>query len=145
MEKYKVIERSIIKKYRKTIWAPFVRAIKDYKLIEDKDNIMVCISGGKDSFLLAKLMQEIKKHGKIDFELSFVVMNPGYSKNHLKQILDNAKTLNINLEVFESDIFKNLRLSSGLSCTSFNSEGLKNTLFILPKISPILKTCKPFT
>lgn len=108
MEKYKEIERSIIKKYRKTIWAPFVRAINDYKLIEDNDKIMVCISGGKDSFLLAKLMEEIKRHGKIKFDLNFVVMNPGYSEIHLKQILDNAKTLNLNIEVFESEIFKNV-------------------------------------
>ena len=93
MEKYKEIERSIIKKYRKTIWSPFVRAINDYKLINDDDKIMVCISGGKDSFILAKLMEEIKKHGKIKFELNFVVMDPGYSKNHLQQILDNAKIL----------------------------------------------------
>ena len=76
---YKEIERSIIKKYRKTIWSKFVKAINDYKLINENDKIMVCISGGKDSFLLAKLMQEILKHGKIKFESVFVVMNPGYS------------------------------------------------------------------
>jgi len=105
---FKEIERSIIKKYRKTIWGPFVRAINNYQLIEDNDKIMVCISGGKDSFLLAKLMEEIKRHGKIKFDLHFVVMNPGYEKNHLNKILENAKLLNLNIEVFESDIFKNV-------------------------------------
>ena len=108
MERVKEIERSIIKKYRKTIWSPFVKAINNYKLIQDGDNIMVCISGGKDSFLLAKLMEEIKRHGKIKFDLHFVVMNPGYESVHLKKILDNAKILNLNIEVFESDIFKNV-------------------------------------
>ena len=108
MEKYKEIERSIIKKYRKTIWGPFVKAVNEYELIKDNDKIMVCISGGKDSFLLAKLMEEIKRHGKIQFELKFVVMDPGYSENHLKQILDNATLLNLNLEVFKSEIFKNV-------------------------------------
>ena len=105
---FKEIERSIIKKYRKTIWSPFVRAVKDYELIKDNDRIMVCISGGKDSFLLAKLMEEIKRHGKIKFELNYVVMNPGYEKSHLNKILKNAKLLNLNIEVFESNIFKNV-------------------------------------
>lgn len=108
MEKFKEIERSIIKKYRKTIWGPFVRAINNYELIKNDDKIMVCISGGKDSFLLAKLMEEIKRHGKINFDLHFVVMDPGYSNEHLKQIIDNAKTLNLNIEVFKSDIFLNV-------------------------------------
>ena len=69
MEKYREIERSIIKKYRKEIWSKFIKAIKDYELIQENDNIMVCISGGKDSFLLAKLIQELKRHGKIKFDL----------------------------------------------------------------------------
>ena len=79
MERYQEIERSIIKKYRKDIWAKFIRGINDYHLIEDGDNIMVCISGGKDSFLLAKCMQELKRHGKIDFNVHYVAMNPGYN------------------------------------------------------------------
>jgi len=108
MERIKEIERSIIKKYRKTIWGPFVRAINNYELIQDGDKIMICISGGKDSFLLAKLLEEIKRHGKINFDLHFVVMNPGYENVHLNKILENAKTLNINIEVFKSDIFKNV-------------------------------------
>ena len=77
MEKHLEVERSIIKKFRKEIWSKFTRAIRDYNLISDGDKIMVCISGGKDSFLLAKCMQEIKKHGKIDFDLKFVVMIMG--------------------------------------------------------------------
>ena len=103
---YKEVERSIIKKYRKEIWAKFVRAVNDYKLINENDKIMVCISGGKDSFLLAKLMQEILRHGKLKFECVFVVMNPGYSKDNIDKIVDNAKLLNIPIEVFETDIFE---------------------------------------
>ena len=105
MEKYKEIERSIIKKFRKDIWAKFVKAVIEYKLIEENDKIMVCISGGKDSFLLAKCMEEIKKHGKFDFDVHYVCMNPGYNKKNKELILSNAKTMNIDLEMFESDIF----------------------------------------
>lgn len=99
------IERSIIKKFRKEIWSNFTKAIKDYQLIKENDKIMVCISGGKDSFLLAKCIQELKRHGKIDFDVCFVSMNPGYSDNNLKMINDNAQLMNIPLEVFTSDIF----------------------------------------
>jgi len=105
MEKYKEIERSIIKKFRKDIWAKFVKAVIEYKLIEENDKIMVCISGGKDSFLLAKCMEEIKKHGKFDFDVHYVCMNPGYNEKNKELILSNAKTMNIDLEMFESDIF----------------------------------------
>ena len=105
MEKYKEIERSIIKKYRKDIWSLFVKAVMDFELIQENDKIMVCISGGKDSFLLAKCMEEIKRHGKVNFDLCYVCMNPGYSEKNRKLILKNAKTLNIDLEMFESDIF----------------------------------------
>ncbi len=105
MEEYKDIERSIIKKYRKEIWSKFVKAVQDYELIKENDKIMVCISGGKDSFLLAKCMQEIKKHGKINFDLFFVVMDPGYNEYNRKLIEDNAKKLNVPIEIFESDIF----------------------------------------
>lgn len=106
MEKPNEIERSIIKKYRKQIWAPFVRAIKDYELISDKDKIAICISGGKDSFLLAKCMQEIQKHGKMDFELVFLVMDPGYTEKNKKQIIDNAEKMNISIQMFKSNIFE---------------------------------------
>ena len=105
MERHKEIERSIIKKYRKDIWCKFTKAMRDYKLIEENDKIMVCISGGKDSFLMAKCFQEIKKHGKINFEDHYVVMNPGYTDKHLELIKENAKLLNIPIEIFNSDIF----------------------------------------
>ena len=103
---YKEIERSIIKKYRKTIWSKFVKAVNDYKLISENDKIMVCISGGKDSFLLAKLMEEIKRHGKINFEVVFVVMNPGYSEENINKIKEIANILNLKIEVFDTDIFE---------------------------------------
>ena len=99
------IEKSIIKKFRKEIWSKFIKAIKDFGLICDGDNIAVCISGGKDSFLLAKCMQEIKKHGKIDFDVKFICMNPGYNEENLNMIKDNANKLNIDLNIFESPIF----------------------------------------
>ncbi|MBR2832888.1 MAG: tRNA 2-thiocytidine biosynthesis protein TtcA [Bacilli bacterium] len=106
MEKYKEIERSIIKTYRKEIWSKFINAIKKYELISEGDQIMVCISGGKDSFLLAKCIEELQKHGKINFKAKYVVMNPGYEEKNRKLIWENAKKLNIDLEMFESDIFK---------------------------------------
>jgi tRNA 2-thiocytidine biosynthesis protein TtcA len=106
MERYKEIERSIIKKYRKEIWAKFVKAVKDYKLINENDRVMVCISGGKDSFLLAKCVEELQKHGGIVFEAYYVCMNPGYNEANKIKILENAKILNINLEMFDSDIFE---------------------------------------
>ncbi len=105
MEKYQEIERSIIKKYRKDIWTKVIKAIKDYELIKDNDHIMACISGGKDSFLMAKCLQELKKHGKINFEVSFVVMNPGYNEENLELIKANAKILNVPIEIFNTDIF----------------------------------------
>ncbi len=105
MEEYKEIERSIIKKFRKDIWRKFTKAVTDYNLIEEDDKIMVCISGGKDSFLLAKCIQEIKKHGKIHFEAFYVTMDPGYNQVNREKIENNAKLLNIPLEIFASDIF----------------------------------------
>ena len=110
MEKYQEIERSIIKKYRKEIWCKFTKAIRDYNLIEENDTIMVCISGGKDSFLMAKCFQEIKRHGKIKFDAYFVVMNPGYTKKHLDLIKRNAEILNIPIEIFKSDIFASVEV-----------------------------------
>lgn len=105
MEKYQEVERSIIKKYRKDIWSKFVKAVKEYYLINENDKVMVCISGGKDSFLMAKCIQEIKKHGKINFDAKYVVMNPGYNEANKELILKNAEELNIPIEMFESDIF----------------------------------------
>lgn len=104
-EKTKDIERSIIKKFRKNVWCKFTKAIREYDLIQDGDKIAVCISGGKDSMLMAKLFQELKKHGRNNFELVFLVMNPGYNADNWKIIQDNAKILGIPLTVFESDIF----------------------------------------
>ena len=105
MEKYQEIERSIIKKYRKDIWSKFVKAVIEFELIKENDKIMVCISGGKDSFLLAKCIEELQKHGKFPFDAYYVCMNPGYNEKNRDLILENAKKLNINLEMFESDIF----------------------------------------
>ena len=105
MEKYKEIERSIIKKFRKDIWSKFVKAVAEFELIKENDKIMVCISGGKDSFLLAKCMEEIKRHGKVNFDVCYVCMDPGYNDYNRDMILDNAKILNIDLQMFESDIF----------------------------------------
>ena len=113
-EKTAEIERSIIKKFRKTIWRPFTKALNEYQLIQEGDRIAVCISGGKDSMLLAKLIQELKKHGKISFEAVFLVMNPGYNADNWKIIQDNAKLLGIPLTVFESNSGDYL-LSSGSS------------------------------
>lgn len=105
MERYKEIERIIIKRFRKEIWAKFVKAVKDYKLINEGDKVMVCISGGKDSFLLAKCVEELKKHGGVNFDACYVCMNPGYNELNKQMILKNAKILNVDLEMFESDIF----------------------------------------
>lgn len=105
MEKYKEIERSIIKKYRKEIWSKFVKAVSDYELIQENDRIMVCVSGGKDSFLLAKCIEELIRHGKFPFEAKYVVMDPGYSEEHRQDIINVAKKLNLDIEIFKSDIF----------------------------------------
>jgi len=105
MEKYKEVERSIIKKFRKDIWSRFMAAISDYNLIKENDKIMVCISGGKDSFLLAKCIQELKRHGNVNFEAYYVAMDPGYNEENHNLILENAKMLNIPIEIFKTDIF----------------------------------------
>lgn len=106
MERYQEIERSIIKKYRKEIWSKFVKAIMEYQLIQENDRIMVCISGGKDSFLLAKCIQELQRHGKYPFEAIFVVMDPGYQEEHKKQIFALAKDLQVPIEMFSSNVFE---------------------------------------
>lgn len=102
----KEIEKSIIKRYRKHIWSPFIKAIKDYKLIENGDKIAVAISGGKDSMLLAKLFQELKRHGQMDFEYEFIAMDPGYHPKIKELMIDNCNYLDIPLHVFESRIFE---------------------------------------
>lgn len=105
LERYQQIERSIITTYRKTIWSPFVLAVKKYRLIDAGDKIAVCISGGKDSMLLAKLMQELHRHSEVPFELAFLVMDPGYNAENRKKIEENARLLNVPITVFESDVF----------------------------------------
>lgn len=105
MKTTKEIELSIIKKFKKSIWRPFTKAINEYELIEDGDKIAVCISGGKDSMLMAKLFQELERHGKKNFEVVFLVMNPGYNEENRIKIINNAKHLNVPIEIFGSDIF----------------------------------------
>ena len=113
----KEIEKSIIKKYRKEIWSRFIKAVKDYQLINENDKIMICISGGKDSFLLAKCVQELKRHGKVNFDAKYIVMNPGYKPKNVELIKENAKNLDIPIEIFESDIFAVAdKLSSDKPC-----------------------------
>jgi tRNA(Ile)-lysidine synthase TilS/MesJ len=104
-EKQSRAEESIRKKFHKQLFSPFARACKEYKLIEDGDHIAVCISGGKDSMLMAKLFQEIKRHRKVDFELTFIVMDPGYNRENRELIESNAAALGIPITVFESTIF----------------------------------------
>lgn len=99
------IERSIITKYRKTIWRPFTKAVRDYELISENDKIAVCISGGKDSMILAKCLEELQKHGKVKFSLEYIVMDPGYNKKNREKIIENAQKLGININIFNSDIF----------------------------------------
>lgn len=106
LEKHEEIERSINKKFRKDIWNKFITAINDYKLIEENDCIGVCISGGKDSMLLAVLFKMLQKHSKFPFSLRFIVMDPGYNPKNRKQIEQNLALLNIEADFFETDIFK---------------------------------------
>lgn len=105
LSRQQLIERSIIKRFRKEIWNPFILAVKKYELIKENDKIAVCISGGKDSMLCAKLMQQLQKHSDVPFELVFLVMDPGYNKANRQKIENNAKLLNIPITVFESNIF----------------------------------------
>ena len=99
------IERSIVKKFRKEIWRKFTKAINEYELIQDGDKIAVCISGGKDSMLMAKLMQELQRHSDVPFELVFLVMDPGYNEINRQKIESNAELLHIPVTIFESNIF----------------------------------------
>lgn len=99
------IEKSIRKKFHKTIWSRFVKAIKEYQLIQEGDRIAVCISGGKDSMLMAKLFQELQRHRGIPFEIKFLVMDPGYKEENRRLIESNAAQMNIPLDIFETNIF----------------------------------------
>lgn len=102
----KEIEKSILKKYRKYTWSKFIKAIKDYKLVEEGDKIAVAISGGKDSLLMAKMFQELKKHGQVNFELEFIAMDPGYHPDIRQLLIDNCEYLEIPIKLFDANIFE---------------------------------------
>ena len=105
LERYQLIERSIIKKYRKEIWNPFIQGVKNYELVNEGDKIAVCISGGKDSMLMAKLLQQLQKISETQFDLIFLVMDPGYNEVNRQRIESNAALLHIPIQIFESNIF----------------------------------------
>ena len=105
LERWQLIERSIIKKYHKQLWTPFIAAMKRYELVQPGDKVAVCISGGKDSMLLAKLLQQLQKHSDVPFRLEFLVMDPGYAPANRQRIEENLELLRIPAEIFESDIF----------------------------------------
>jgi len=109
-------EHSIRTTYRKELWTPFIKAIKDYRLISDGDRIAVCISGGKDSMLMAKLFQELSAHGRRNFEVVFLVMNPGYNQLNYQAVVENAKLLGIPIQVFETQIFDIVANQGGSPC-----------------------------
>ena len=100
------VEHSLITKYRKDIWRKFMKAVRDYELVSENDHIAVCISGGKDSVILAKCLEELARHGKTNFKLSYIVMNPGYKEETLKVIKENLESLGIDYKIFDSDIFE---------------------------------------
>lgn len=116
MEKYEEVERSLIKKFRGTIWRKFVKGVSEYDMIQEGDKIAVCISGGKDSMLLAKCIQELKKHWLVPFEAEYIVMDPGYNKQNRELIESNAKLLNIPIKIFESDIFESVENITSSPC-----------------------------
>ncbi len=115
-ERRKIAEKSIIGKFRRQLWGPFTRALGEYKLIEDGDRIAVCISGGKDSMLMAKLFQELLRHGKQNFEAVFLVMNPGYNELNYRAVTENAKLLGIPIHIFQTEIFDTVAHAGGSPC-----------------------------
>lgn len=113
----KEIERSIIKTYRKDLWSKFMKAVREFKLVEEGDRIAVGISGGKDSLLLAKLMQELQKHGKVRFEIEYIAMNPGYYKTNEDMLKEHCKHLEIPITYYDSDIFEVVeKIANGYPC-----------------------------
>lgn len=116
LERKEQIERSIIKKYRKTIWNGFIGSVQEYELIKENDKIAVCISGGKDSMLLAKCMELLRRHSEVPFELKYIVMDPGYAPKNRELIEENIKTLGIDAEIFTSDIFDVAYSAGGSPC-----------------------------
>ena len=116
LEKYQLIERSLIKKYRKEIWNPFIAGVKRYEMVNEGDKIAVCISGGKDSMIMANLMRHLQRISDVKFELIYLLMDPGYNKINRERIEHNAKLMNIPLTVFESDIFDSVNGMDGSPC-----------------------------
>lgn len=116
MGNFNPIERSIITKFRKTIWQRFIHGVTDYDLVQAGDKIAVCISGGKDSMLLAKCMQELQRHGNRPFDVEFIVMNPGYSEENEKKIIENAQKLDIPIKMFSSQIFAAIETLDNSAC-----------------------------
>lgn len=117
MNDIKQIEKSIIKKYRKELWSPFIKGINEFNMIEENDKIAVCISGGKDSILLAKMLEELQKYSKVKFSLEYIVMNPGYNKVNMDKLISNLELFNIKAHIFETNIFKvSTKLNSSNPC-----------------------------
>lgn len=110
------VERSIIKKYRKVLWDPFIAAVKQYRLINEGDRIAVCISGGKDSMLMAKLIQMLQRFSEVPFEAAFLVMDPGYNDLNRQKIISNADLLKVPITIFETDIFQVANNTSDSPC-----------------------------
>ncbi|MBR0161185.1 MAG: tRNA 2-thiocytidine biosynthesis protein TtcA [Oscillospiraceae bacterium] len=110
------VEQSINKKFHKTIWRPFINAVKQYEMIQEGDRIAACVSGGKDSFLNAKLLQMLQRHSDVPFELVFLVMDPGYNEENRRMVEENARRLNIPITVFQSDIFDVTAAVGGSPC-----------------------------
>lgn len=116
LERHIAIERSIIKKYRKTIWNNFVASVQEYDLISEGDKIAVCISGGKDSMLMAVCMRNLQRYSKVKFDLVYLVMNPGYTDANAEKIVENAEILKLPITVFKSDIFDVTERCGGAPC-----------------------------
>ena len=116
LERHIAIERSIIKKYRKTIWNNFVASVQEYELIKEGDKIAVCISGGKDSMLMAVCMRNLQRYSKVKFDLVYLVMDPGYNEANAEKIVENAEILKLPLVVFKSDIFDVTERCGGSPC-----------------------------
>ena len=127
----KDIERSIIKKYKSKIFGRFLHGVKEFEMVADGDKIAVCISGGKDSFLLAKCMQELKKHSKYNFDLEFIVMDPGYEKKNLDLIKENLKKLEIDATIYDSNIFNEIKDSASMCYLCARKRNLSTESFIL--------------
>ena len=116
MEKFEEIEQTITKRFRKEIWKMFVKGISEYEMIQDGDKIAVCISGGKDSMLLAKCIQQLKKISNVPSEAEYIVMDPGYNQKNRERIIENAKILGVPIHIFESNIFSVVANGEGTPC-----------------------------